>query len=76
MLFSSIHAAETIDECRPYDGKLRSYVQIQRPEVVKEYNHNMGDVDLTDKVAVRATLSVRRPPYRDRIPRPATATVT
>lgn len=50
MLLSSIHAAETVDECRRYDRKLRSYVHVQRPEVVKEYNSNMGGVDLTGRL--------------------------
>lgn len=35
MLLSSIHAAETVDECRRYERKLRRYVQVPRPEVEK-----------------------------------------
>ncbi|CAB3259533.1 unnamed protein product [Arctia plantaginis] len=47
-MLSNIHAAEIVDECRRYDRKLRSYVQVK--EVIKEYNSNMGSVDLTDRL--------------------------
>lgn len=56
---SSIHAAETIDECQRYDKKLKQYIPVQRPEIVREYNANMGGVDLTDRLLAVCPARVR-----------------
>ncbi|XP_046963295.1 piggyBac transposable element-derived protein 3-like [Vanessa cardui] len=50
ILLSSIYAAEEVDECTRYDRNLKRFIQVQRPQVIREYNLNMGGVDLTDRL--------------------------
>ncbi|CAH2101779.1 unnamed protein product [Euphydryas editha] len=49
-LLSSIYAAEEVDECSRYDRRLKRFVLVPRPQVIREYNSNMGGVDLTDRL--------------------------
>ncbi|CAG4918584.1 unnamed protein product [Colias eurytheme] len=50
LLLSTIHAAENFDDCRRYNRSTKQYLFVSRPEVIKEYNSNMGGVDLTDRL--------------------------
>lgn len=38
----------TIDKAKRWDKQKSAYIEIDRPEVVRQYNHNMGGVDLLD----------------------------
>ena len=38
----------TEDNCKRWDKAPKEYVQIRRPEVIKEYNTSTGDVDTLD----------------------------
>ncbi|XP_028171696.1 piggyBac transposable element-derived protein 3-like, partial [Ostrinia furnacalis] len=49
-LLSTIHAAEPMDTCRRWCKAQKTYVEVQRPTVVKAYNTNMGGVDLADRL--------------------------
>lgn len=54
------------DQARRYDKKEKQYIQIDRPEIVKLYNHGMGGVDLFDQMIsyYRTFLRSRKWPLR------------
>lgn len=49
LLLSSQFANEESDVCKRYNKKEKEYMYVNRPEVVKMYNKNMGGVDLADR---------------------------
>ncbi|CAK1579258.1 unnamed protein product [Parnassius mnemosyne] len=58
---STVHAAQTSDTCQRWCKQNKVYVTVPRPEVVKQYNSNMGGVDLADRL-----LAVAPSRYRTR----------
>lgn len=50
MLCSSKLGIEPHDKCKRWSKKDRKYVEIPRPLIVKEYNTNMGGIDLIDSM--------------------------
>ena len=50
LMISDVHEKEPQDTCARWDKKLKQYVTIQRPSIVREYNSKMGGVDLVDRM--------------------------
>ncbi|XP_050042864.2 piggyBac transposable element-derived protein 3-like [Dermacentor andersoni] len=44
----NIHSIEPFDTCRRYDRKTKTYVDVQRPNIIRVYNQSMGGVDKAD----------------------------
>lgn len=50
IMLSSCYASEKTDMCRRWSKKKKEYEMVVRPEVIKQYNTNMGGVDLIDRM--------------------------
>uniref|UniRef100_A0A8C5DWF5 Si:ch211-255f4.7 n=1 Tax=Gouania willdenowi TaxID=441366 RepID=A0A8C5DWF5_GOUWI len=50
LMMSAVHAREPEDTCQRWDKKLKRYVTISRPNIIREYNSKMGGVDLVDRM--------------------------
>ncbi|CAM4635621.1 unnamed protein product [Leuciscus chuanchicus] len=59
LMLSVVHDAHPEDTCQRWDKKQKQYVSIRRPCIVREYNNNMGGVDLTDRMISYYRMSVR-----------------
>ncbi|CAK1595847.1 unnamed protein product [Parnassius mnemosyne] len=49
-MLSTMYAKDPTDTCARWQKSERRYIQIERPKVVQAYNHNMGGVDLADRM--------------------------
>lgn len=49
-LTSSRFGAEPIDICQKWDKKLKRFIEITRPAMVKEYNEKIGGVELLNRL--------------------------
>ncbi|XP_025407032.1 piggyBac transposable element-derived protein 3-like [Sipha flava] len=49
-LASNFITSGTLDYVQRYDKKLKQYVTVERPEIVKLYNASMGGVDKSDQM--------------------------
>lgn len=47
---SNKHSVNPVGSCRRYDRKKKSFVDVQRPSLVKVYNQSMGGVDRADQL--------------------------
>ncbi|KAL3189493.1 hypothetical protein MRX96_002799 [Rhipicephalus microplus] len=47
---SNKHSVNPVGSCRRYDRKKKSFVDVQRPGLVKVYNQSMGGVDRADQL--------------------------
>ncbi|XP_076842062.1 piggyBac transposable element-derived protein 3 isoform X2 [Brachyhypopomus gauderio] len=50
LMMSSVHAREPEDNCQRWDKKLKQYVTISRPNIIREYNSKMGGVGLASRI--------------------------
>lgn len=50
ILTSTFLQIEPADECRRWSKKDSQYVQVSRPNIVKNYNDCMGKIDLIDRI--------------------------
>ncbi|KAL3209852.1 hypothetical protein MRX96_037661 [Rhipicephalus microplus] len=47
---SNKHSVNPVGSCRRYDCKNKSFVEVQRPSLVRVYNQSMGGVDRADQL--------------------------
>ncbi|KAL3218436.1 hypothetical protein MRX96_005942 [Rhipicephalus microplus] len=47
---SNKHSVNPVGSCRRYDRKNKSFVEVQRPSLVRVYNQSMGGVDRADQL--------------------------
>lgn len=66
LMASSLHGKEPMQKCKRYSKKDKSYLEVNRPAVVQEYNRCMGGVDLCDQMMAYHSLTAksRRWPVR------------
>lgn len=48
-MVSSDHSIEDVDTCKRWSKKEKKYIDVRRPEIIREYNLKMGGVDMVDR---------------------------
>ena len=59
MLCSTFVDINPIDKCRRWSKERKTYVEVDRPSIVRVYNCHMGDVDLSDMIISLYCISIR-----------------
>ncbi|KAM4593218.1 piggyBac transposable element-derived protein 3 [Odontesthes bonariensis] len=59
LMMSVVHGTQPEDTCQLWDNKLKQYVTVSRPCIVREYNLKMGGVDLIDRMISYYRMSTR-----------------
>ncbi|KAF3840286.1 hypothetical protein F7725_019003 [Dissostichus mawsoni] len=59
LMMSVVHGTEPEDTCQRWDKKLKQYVTVSQPSIVREYNLKMGGVDLIDRMISYYRMSAR-----------------
>ncbi|KAF3702367.1 Chimeric ERCC6-PGBD3 protein Chimeric CSB-PGBD3 protein [Channa argus] len=50
LMMSVVYGTQPEDTCQRWDKKLKQYVAVSRPSIVREYNLKMGGFDLADRM--------------------------
>lgn len=58
-LASNVHGGKPEQEVTRWCKKTKRYIDIQRPQVISQYNINMGGIDVLDKMIAYYRISAR-----------------
>ncbi|XP_052004312.1 piggyBac transposable element-derived protein 3-like [Xyrauchen texanus] len=59
LMISVVHGTQPEDTCQRWDKKIKQYVTVSRPSIIREYNIKMGGVDLMDRMISYYRMSIR-----------------